>query len=261
MTYEEIIQWLRALGLTVPRLLAVFTIVPFLSRQVLGAFPQAGLAAVLALPLVPIVLREMPLGIELGIASFAVLLIKEVCLGLLFGMLAAVPFWAAEAIGFVIDNQRGAAMAAMVNPMTANESSALGIVLYLTVVASFFSANGMEALLGAVYESYVLWPIGNELPVWRDGAGVRLLSVLDHFIKLTVLLTGPATLVMLASELSLAIISMSAPQLQVFSLAMGIKSAAALAILLIYSAMLVEFLWREFDAYPFLKDRVRELVT
>lgn len=57
-------------------------------------------------------------------------------------------------------------------------------------------------------------------------------------MQLTLLLAGPAIVVMFLSELALALIGRFAPQLQVFFIAMSVKSAVALLVLVL-SLMIV----------------------
>ena len=58
---------------------------------------------------------------------------------------------------------------------------------------------------------------------------------------LAMMLAAPVLIAMLMSELGLALVSRFAPQLQVFFLAMPIKSALALFVLVIYSSTLFDY--------------------
>jgi len=60
-------------------------------------------------------------------------------------------------------------------------------------------------------------------------------------VMLALLLAAPVLIAMLMSELGLALVSRFAPQLQVFFLAMPIKSALALFVLVIYSSTLFDY--------------------
>jgi succinate dehydrogenase cytochrome b556 subunit len=80
--------------------------------------------------------------------TFILLLGKEAIIGLVLGYVAAIPFWTMEAIGFVVDNQRGASMAATVNPMTGHDTSPLGMLVLFgaTWSLAYHFFNGLRHL-------------------------------------------------------------------------------------------------------------------
>lgn len=71
-----------------------------------------GVLCSLALFVFPMI-NQQSLPAETDGIWLIVILGKEVLIGLLIGFVAAIPFWAIEAAGFLVDNQRGAAMASM----------------------------------------------------------------------------------------------------------------------------------------------------
>ena len=79
--------------------------------------------------------------------------------------------------------------------------------------------------------------------------GEQLMQV----VSLGLLLAAPAIVAMLLAEIGLALISLAVPQLQVFFLAMPIKSALVLLLLLVYLGTLFEYGGEEIQ-------RLREIV-
>jgi type III secretion protein T len=64
---------------------------------------------------------------------------------------------------------------------------------------------------------------------------------LNHIMLQCLLLASPIMIAMLLAELGLALVSRFAPQLQVFFLAMPVKSALGLFVLIVYAATLLDF--------------------
>ena len=96
-------------------------------------------------------------------------------------------------------------------------------------------------LLGClVYDSYRLWPPLSFWPHWGEDAATLLMSQLNRLVTSGLLMAAPVLLVMFLAELGLALVSRFAPQLQVFFLAMPIKSALALFVLILYAQTLFE---------------------
>ena len=104
-----------------------------------GAF-GGGRHGLVGLELLVLMVMLMPAinTVNLGMGQLLMLLMKEVFVGFVLGYLIAIPFWAFEAVGFLIDNQRGASVAATLNPLTGNDSSPLGLLFNQAFIVFFF---------------------------------------------------------------------------------------------------------------------------
>lgn len=119
MSYDDLHQALFLYSLTLPRLMACFIFLPILNKQTLGGtLVRNGVLCSLALFIFPMI-NQQELPAETDGIWLMVILGKEVLLGMLIGFVAAIPFWAIEVAGFLVDNQRGAAMASMLTPLSA----------------------------------------------------------------------------------------------------------------------------------------------
>jgi len=96
-------------------------------------------------------------------------------------------------------------------------------------------------LLGAIYSSYRVWPVFSFFPNLTAEAIPYFLGLLDWVIGFTILLAAPVVIAMFMTEFSLGLVSRFAPQLNVFFLAMPIKSAVGTLILVIYAGLLMSF--------------------
>jgi type III secretion protein T len=68
-----------------------------------------------------------------------------------------------------------------------------------------------------------------------------LLTQMNRFVTTALLLAAPVLLAMFLTELGLALVSRFAPQLQVFFLAMPIKSALGILVLMVYAGTLFDY--------------------
>jgi type III secretion protein T len=237
--YAGMQDYLISLGVVQARLMPLFLLMPFLNRQMVPRTLQFGIAAGLGLLVAPTIsVDQMPSGLAL----IAVLL-KESILGLMLGYVAAIPFWIMESVGFIIDNQRGASMAATLNPLTGHDTSPLGILFGFAFITYYMAVGGVQVMLTMIYDSYRLWP---PLSFWPDFARADwadlLMGQLNFLLTAGMLLAAPVMVAMFMAELSLALVSRFAPQLQVFFLAMPIKSALGLLVLILYTGTLFDFI-------------------
>jgi len=245
----ELQDMLTAWMLGSARVLAVFSMLPFFGRQNSAPVLRAAIAAAFALPALPLVLAQYSASpVESG--WLLLLIVKEGAIGLLLGIPVAIPFWAAEAVGFVISNQSGAAMAGTINTMTGNDSSALAILVNQAYIVLFLLLGGVNLVLGMIYDSYAAWPVTGFLPQFAPEFAKYGLGLLDTLMHLTVTVAAPVMIAMLLAELGLGLVSLFAPQMQVFFLAMPVKGAIALFVLAMYFGTLLDYFGRTVTKIP-----------
>lgn len=236
--YPELKSFALALLLVQARLMPLFVMMPFMNRTMVPRTVAMAFAAGIGLLVVPLLWGAGKVPTD---ASFLLLLVKEAVIGLILGFLVAVPFWMFEIVGFVVDNQRGASMASMMNPATGNDTSPLGIALNLAFIAFFMTTGGMTLLLSLIYDSYRLWDPLAFWPGFQPGSGELILGQLNRLMLNALLLAAPMLVAMWLAEIGLAIVSRFAPQLQVFFLAMPIKSALGVLVLVLYAGTMFDF--------------------
>lgn len=236
------IEWqnnLLALALTLPRMLAAFTILPFLSKSVLPGLVRAGLVISLAMILIPRVGTGFS-DSSLTLLQMTGIVVKEIFLGLCIGYLVAIPFWAAGTIGFFIDTQRGATMASTFVPLLGDQTSPLGVLFNQLVTLLFMISGGFLLFLEGLYQSYQIWPLLSFYPRLELHGVTFFLNQLDILMYLTVFIAGPLILIMFLIELGLALIGRFAPELNVFFVALPIKSGISVFLLTFYTYHLVQ---------------------
>ena len=232
-------------SITMVRMTAAFASFPLLNKQLLGgAMIRNGIVGAMAIFLFPVVSTQAP-DTSPGVMIIFAVLIKEVFIGMMIGFMATIPFWALEAAGFFIDNQRGASMASSLNHMSGSESSPMGI-LFSQAFSTIYIIGGMFLImLKGVFFSYVAWPVFSFYPELKMATTTFVLNQFDLIITLAVWLAAPIIICMFITEFGIALISRSAPQLNVFILAMPIKSAVAVAILTLYVGVIMTLGSRE----------------
>lgn len=229
-----------AFGFALPRMLAIFSVLPMFNRQALPGMLRIGVAGGLALFLVP-GLIDPAMAVERGTGEIIAICFKEALIGFLLGFIIAMPIWAFEVMGAFVDNQRGASIAQTLNPLTGHESSPLGDLFSQTIVVLLFITGGFTLILAAIQDSYRLWPVLSFFPDLDASTPAFLLSQLDRMMRLAIVMSTPIMFAMLLAEIGLAIVSRFVPQLQVFFLAMPIKSGIAIFMFSIYVAVLFDY--------------------
>lgn len=249
---------LVTLCVTLPRLIALFATLPFLNQQLLSGLARHAFALSLTVLLVPLVHAQQPA--ELTVMTLLLIIVKEVGIGVGIGYLITLFFQLPESIGFFVDNQRGAAMAAVFDPMAGHQTSPLGSLLFQLVIVLLMTSGGFLLLLGGLFTSYQRWPVYTFFPQPNPAGALFFLERVDQFTALTLLLAAPLVIAVFVSEFGLGLVNRFAPQLNVFFLAMPVKSAVAAFLLLLYLVPLLEALQQQAAAFPALLAVFTELI-
>jgi type III secretion protein T len=239
--------------------MACFIFLPILNKQTLGGtMVRNGVLCSLALFIFPMI-NQQNLPAETDGIWLMIILGKEVLLGLLIGFVAAIPFWAIEAAGFLVDNQRGAAMASMFNPTLGSQSTPTAVLLTQTLITLFFSGGGFVAFIYALFSSYASWPVISFFPSVTEEWVHFFYAQFEQLMWLGVLMSAPLVLAMFLAEFGLALISRFAPQLNVFFLAMPIKSAIASVLLIVYLALMMNHFQALFSEIVLFREQINTI--
>lgn len=236
---------LETLTLGSARMLTVFSVLPFVSSGSLeNSTVRLALASVLSLPVIHLnydIISHREDG------TFLLFLVKEIVLGLLLGFLSAIPFWVLQGLGDLIDNQRGASMADQMDGSLGASASPLAILLNKYYMCLYFYLGGFFSFLLVVYKSYQVWPLFELLPALSINTSIKILHLLDYLMESVILFAAPLVMSMFFVEFGLALINRFAQQLNVFVLAMPLKSITGMAVLYLYLPILAPYLFQQIE--------------
>lgn len=223
-------QTVAAAALTLPRLLAIFAVVPFLSGRMITGIARNGLLLMLAIFMSPAA-GDLP---ALSVIGWLVIAAKEALIGLLLGLGFGIFIWAIQSVGDLIDFQTGSGNASFFDPVAGHENGPTAEFLGWLVIALFVAAGGLVAMLGVVVDSYRLWPVASFFP--DLGAVLEQFAVRqgDTLFLWIVKLAAPVVLVLLLVELGMGLISRVAPSLNVFVFSQPLKSLLATLMLALF---------------------------
>ncbi|MBQ3892345.1 MAG: type III secretion system export apparatus subunit SctT [Desulfovibrio sp.] len=250
-----IFDHLAAFLLGTPRLFMFMQTAPFMGAGLVTG--QLRFTVVLACYsfLHPMILAGLPAwgGFHAAaVLHLGALIVKEVFLGLLLGMLAGMMFWTIQCAGFFIDNQRGAGQAAAADPLSGEQTSPTGSFFFQSAVYVFFSTGAFAACLGIVYASYEAWPAAAPLPaaiIQKPDVALFFAGKVAKLALDMVLLSGPVVVACLLTDVSLGLINRFASQLNVYVLAMPIKSGLASLMLIFYFSLLMTGMLAMFNTF------------
>jgi type III secretion protein T len=239
--YVEFHRVILAAVIAMARIGGAFAICPALTESMIPGVARRAFVLGVSVLAVPAVMAGMPPG-EPNHFMFALVAAKEAFLGFLIGFFAAIPFWIAENVGNLIDNQRGATMGEVYSPLNGSQVSTFGIFFSQIASTLFFVGGVVFVFIGALYTSYGIWPVFAEGLEMANEAPLVMLGSFDDMLRTTVVISAPVIMVMFLATLGLGFVNRTAPQLNVFFLSMPVKSALGIAFLVIYLPFVMDML-------------------
>ena len=157
----------------------------------------------------------------------------EIAIGLSAGLILTIIFAAAALAGEKIASSSGLSMATAVDPTSGSSSPVMAQILTLFLLVTFMSFDGHLAVVGTIITSYEFLPIGtfpNASSIIQAG-----LSAAGFMFSSGAMIMLPFAIVLLLINVSIGVITRSAPTLNLFSFAFPITMLSVFFI--IYLAM------------------------
>jgi flagellar biosynthesis protein FliR len=219
-----------AFALIACRIATIMMIVPIFGGRSVPAPVKIGLSLLISLILLPLAAaRGTTLPEEMP--AFLAFVARELLIGALIGFAVLLVFTALQAAGHIVGLQMGFSLANVVNPLTADHASLIDQFYALLAALVFFSLNGHHALILAIQQSFDLAPIGRS-DLGLPPAGVLLGWGRDLF-TIASRISLPVVAALLLTDVAMAVIARSVPQLNVFVVGMPAKVAVAFIMLVV----------------------------
>lgn len=257
--FKQFEQLTIALAISLARVFAFISMAQILSAGTISRLPRNAVIMALCVPVVPVNYLAM-VGVEHTAATFALMFVKEYAIGFVLGYAIGWLFWAVQAAGALIDNQRGAAIAASIDPLQGHETSPLGNLFSQTFTTYLFTTGGILVILNILYTSFTIWPVTRMIPLVMERFPELMIEILDMFMEIMFVIAAPVVGIMFLAEFSLALVSRFAPQIQVFILAMPIKSGIAMFILVLYFQTLFPYAQSQSDFFTLYTNEIYSLL-
>lgn len=246
---ERLVEWLggedaivRAIvvgALVAARVAPLTLLAPWLALRAAPAVLRTAIMLALTVALVPLALRSAP-DIPANGVTVALLAVREALVGATFALATALPLYALDWAGRLVDTWRGASLAEVINPHTGERTSPVGDLYLLMGVVLFLLLGGHRLALMAFADGLATVPIGSV----GIGAGVEEVALgaarlAGSALAFAAALAAPAAAAIVLVEVALGLVARAAPQIPVFFAGMPLRAAAGLAAALLGLSILV----------------------
>ncbi len=234
------------------RIASFIWIAPGFSSKQVPMQPKLVLST--GLSLVVYGLIEAP-EVSYTLGVFVVLVLKEVLLGVAIGYITLLFFSAVEMAGNFVDFQVGFSMSMAFDPALGVNASYYGRLYYWIALMIFFLADIHHHVIRTLVQSYQYIPITQvEFPHLGVEGVVRIFV---QMFEVAVNLAFPLVIVALLSEIVLALLSRTVPQINVLILGMPMKILLSIIFMFIFLPILMENIT---DIFPEMLQTMLEFI-
>lgn len=209
------------------RIAGLFAAIPLFGGNRVPQMVKAAAILAMTLVLFPIVRGYIP-QMPGNAISLAVLIVREMLVGLTLSLLSQVIFAAVEFCGQLVGMQMGLSMASLFDP-DAGQTQVIATFQDLLAMLLFMVLGVHHVFIRAIVESYTLIPVG----AWHMSGGLIhfLIALTTGLFVLAIKLAAPVMVSLMAAGVVLGIMARSFPQMNIFMISFPLNIGLGLLVL------------------------------
>jgi flagellar biosynthetic protein FliR len=208
------------------RVTALFVTAPVFGTRSMPAQVKVGLAALVTFALRPLVAGSLPAPPADPLALIGQIA-AETAVGLCMGFFVMLLFAAVQMAGGFVDTQMGFGIINVLNPLSDQQTSAMGQFLYQLSLTLFLILGGHLYLIGTLAGSYSI--IGPGAARFGGDLAGALSGTVGQMFVIAFKIAAPCAAVLLVVDVAFAIIARTVPQMNVFIVGLPAKIIVGLA--------------------------------
>jgi flagellar biosynthetic protein FliR len=167
------------------------------------------------------VLRITAPQVPTDVFTLALLVMREVMVGVALGFITRIIFSAVEFSGQIIGMQMGFTISSIIDPSQGTQTQIMSVVQTLLATLMFLSMNIHHLFIRTIVDSFRIIPLGG----WQLNAEIIsfiVKSTSDIFI-LGIRLAAPVMVALLLTSVTLGIMARAFPQMNIFMISMPLN--------------------------------------
>lgn len=216
-------------ALVLARVAGLFAAIPMFGARLVPARVKAPLIFAMALLIFPIVRPVLVVPAAADAISLGLLVVREMLIGLTLGLISQFIFAAVEFCGQQVGTQMGLSMAAMFDPTSNTNVPSMAVFQGALATLIFLSLGVHHFFLRGIVESYQVIPLG----AWHTSGGLLkfLIEASSGIFLIAIKLAAPVSVALLATSVALGIVARSFPAMNVFMVSMPLNIGIGFLIL------------------------------
>lgn len=216
--------------LVLVRVSALVMTAPFFSYNTIPMRVRAAMSVFLSLiciSITPVITLHY-----VGVVGYAVLILKEMLLGITLGLMCTMCFQIVSFAGQLMDMEMGLSMASMFDPMTNSQISVTGNLYNYTLLLMMVVTNMHYYIIRAICDSFSYFNVGKAVFPMANLKNI-VVDFIGNYLVIAVRIVLPVFCCMLLINVILGVLAKVAPQMNMFVVGMQIKIMVGLVVLVL----------------------------
>jgi flagellar biosynthesis protein FliR len=221
------------------RVSGIFTAAPFYNNSHIPIYSKAGAALLISYILLPLVYSSR-IAIPEAFWPYIALVASEFLFGLIFGFVSYLIFEAVQMAGNLLDLQVGFGVVNVFDPQFGQQVPLIGNFQFILAMLVFMATNGHHILLSALFASFKVIPVTGI--VFQASLSDFIVNLVSDIFVIAVKLSLPVLVALVLTDVALAILARTMPQMNIFMVGIPAKIAVGLFILAVALPFYIAFL-------------------
>lgn len=245
-TFDGLVTELPAFVLTGVRVGGLLLLVPVFGQRTLPAVHRLWMTLLLALLLLPAARTASVAGREA--LELVPLVARELAVGLLMGFVVLLFLESAKYAGRLVGVHIGFGLANIMDPVTREQGTLIDQLQGLMVLVLFLTVGGHRMLLAALGTSFNLIPLGQA--VLPHGVGEGLVRLFCQVVVLGIQIATPVLASVFLTEIAIGILSRGVPTLNIFTVGLPLRIVVGVLVLSATLPLFLTLMQRVIDSMP-----------
>jgi len=227
VTSVQLSAWLVMFIFPFTRILALVASAPVLGNKQVPVRIKIGLSLLITIIIAPVL--DAPPNVQAGSAIGLLVMVQQILVGFTMGFTMRLIFTAVDMCGELAGLQMGLGFASFFDPINSSFTPLVSQFLAAFVALAFLSVNGHLFMIEVLADSFHTFPVSTTMP---NAAALHTVvawggNIFSYALRLSLPVIGA----LLSTNLALAILTRSAPQLNIFQIGFPITLAVGFATL------------------------------
>jgi flagellar biosynthetic protein FliR len=212
--------------LALVRIASILALLPIFGSASIPVQLKAGLALAVCFILFPLIQQHATIAAPATTGMFVYRMVLEIFVGLVIGFIAMLLFIGVQFAGYIIDVLTGFSFVELVDPFTETTVTIFGQFNVLIFTIVFLLLNGHYFMLMAIEKSFEIIPLyGVSVPTGK--LAVFLTQQTGALFVVAFKLSAPIFVTLMITQVALAVVSRTVPQINVFFVGIPLNIAVA----------------------------------
>ena len=178
----------------------------------------------------------VPLAYD-SVLGYTIIVLKEVMVGIFLGLAAQICTTITAFAGSIVDMQVGLSMVSLFDPVSRNQITITGTLYQYTLLAMMLISGMYRYILNALTDSFALIPVNGAF-IRADMLLAQIRTYFTNYIVIGFRICLPVFIITFVTNIVLGVLAKVAPQMNMFAVGIQIKLLVGLSVLYLTCTML-----------------------